>query len=224
MASSILIINPNSSPSISVGLEQVLKPPSGFTFDFFTGPAGGPLQIDSVTTEITSAANCLPALLPLLSRYDGFLVACYSDHPLTHALREHTTKPVIGIFQASVLASFALTGKFAIVTTGKIWESLLDEGVRAFLGARTSQFVGTFSTGLGVLELHSASEDLISNSIGTAATKAVTNGATIICLGCAGMVGMEKNIKKAVGEKIKVVDGVIAGVELLIGLIRQGYK
>ncbi|KAK9367028.1 Asp/Glu/hydantoin racemase [Lipomyces kononenkoae] len=220
---SILVINPNSSCSVSDTLKEVLEPPAGFAYDFFTGPKGGPLQIDSVTTEITSAANCLPALIPLLDKYDGFLVACYSDHPLVHCLKEQTSKPVLGIFQASVLHSLALGGKFAIVTTVQIWEVLLDDAVRAFLGSDTL-FAGTFSTGLGVLELHGLSPEIVNQRIGEAAIKAVANGAKAICLGCAGMAGMEEAITKAVGDKIKVVDGVVAGVELLVGLIRSGYK
>ncbi|KAK9244521.1 Asp/Glu/hydantoin racemase [Lipomyces tetrasporus] len=220
---SILVVNPNSSSSVSDTLKEVLRPPAEFDYDYFTGPPGGPLQIDSVTTEITSAANCLPTLIPLLDNYDGFLVACYSDHPLVHCLKEHTTKPVLGIFQASVLHSLALGGKFAIVTTVKIWEVLLSEAVRAFLGSETL-FAGTFSTGLGVLELHDASPEVVSQRIGEAALKAVQNGATAICLGCAGMAGMEEAISKAVGDKIRVVDGVVAGVEILVGLIRSGHK
>ncbi|KAK9322231.1 Asp/Glu/hydantoin racemase [Lipomyces orientalis] len=220
---SVLVINPNSSSSVSDTLEEVLVPPAEFSYDYFTGPPGGPLQIDSVTTEITSAANCLPAIVPLLDKYDGFLVACYSDHPLVHCLKEQTTKPVVGIFQASVLHSLALGGKFAIVTTVKIWEVLLNEAVRAFLGSETV-FAGTFSTGLGVLELHDASADVVSQRIGEAALRAVQNGATVICLGCAGMAGMEEAISNAVGDKIRVVDGVVAGVEILVGLIRSGHK
>ncbi|KAK9236652.1 Asp/Glu/hydantoin racemase [Lipomyces kononenkoae] len=220
---SILVINPNSSCSVSDGLKEVLEPPAGFEYDFFTGPSGGPLQIDNITTEITSAANCLPALIPLLDKYDGFLVACYSDHPLVHCLKEQTSKPVLGIFQASVLHSLALGGKFAIVTTVQIWEILLDDAVRAFLGSETL-FAGTFSTGLGVLELHGLSPEVVNQRIGDAAIKAVANGARVICLGCAGMAGMEEAITRAVGDKIRVVDGVVAGVEILVGLIRAKYK
>ncbi|KAK9332963.1 Asp/Glu/hydantoin racemase [Lipomyces starkeyi] len=219
---SILVINPNSSCSVSDTLKEILRPPTEFHYDYFTGPEGGPLQIDSVTTEITSAANCLPALIPLLDKYEGFLVACYSDHPLVHCLKEQTSKPVLGIFQASVLHSIALGGKFAIVTTVKIWEVLLNDAVRALLGSETL-FAGTFSTGLGVLELHDASADVVSQRIGDAAIKAVANGASVICLGCAGMAGMEEAITKAVGHKIRVVDGVVAGVEILVGLIRSGH-
>ena len=38
--------------------------------------------------------------------YDGYLVCCYSDHPLVYSLGKLTKKPVMGIMQATLL--FAL--------------------------------------------------------------------------------------------------------------------
>ncbi|ODQ66184.1 hypothetical protein NADFUDRAFT_40833 [Nadsonia fulvescens var. elongata DSM 6958] len=221
--SSVLIINPNSTKNITDTLQELITPPPDFSYHFFTGPSGAPAQIDNVTSEIASAAACLPALVPLLPFHDAFLVACYSDHPLVHALREHTDKPVMGIFQASVLHSLGLgRGKFGIVTTATIWETLLDEAVHAFIGSEIS-FAGTFSTGLGVLELHDAPKELVRKKISEAAQKAVGNGANIICLGCAGMSGMEDIVKEAVGNKIRVIDGVQAGAEILVGIVRSKY-
>lgn len=45
----------------------------------------------------------------------------------------------------------------------------------------------------------------------------------VVILGCAGMVGMEGWVREVVGEGVKVVDGVKAGVGLLQGLVRGGF-
>ena len=84
----------------------------------------------------------MPTLRPLLDRYDAFLVACYSQHPLVPLLKEEPAikagrKPVTGIFEASVgasLQSIHPEERFGIVSTGKVWEAILTEATVQFLG------------------------------------------------------------------------------------------
>lgn len=45
----------------------------------------------------------------------------------------------------------------------------------------------------------------------------------VVVLGCAGMVGMEEWVGSVVGEGVRVVDGVRAGVGVLQGLVRCGF-
>lgn len=217
---------------------HILDPAPDFTYKFFTGPSSpadtqtesspntvaplyAPAQIDSYTTGITSAAACLPLLLPMLDAHDAFLVACYSDHPLVHMLREHAgTKPVLGIFHASVLHALALGRKFAVVTTAKVWEKLLDDAVLAMLGSLYN-YAGTLSTGLGVLELHELPGEIVTAKLAECAKQAVEqNGAKALVLGCAGLSGLEEAIRGAVGPDIPIIDSVVAGTEILVGLVR----
>lgn len=217
---SILIVNPNSSVSITDGLKEVIDPAPEFTYKFFTAPYGPP-EIDSYSTEIESAAACTQALLAVLDQHDAFLIAFYSDHPLIQILREHTRKPVLGIFQASVLQALAYgCDKFAIVTTGTIWERVLDGAVLNMLGSH-ARYAGTISIGMGDLELNDLSEELVNQQIVDASLDAVSRGATCILLGCAGMAGMDEAVKKAVGNKVRVIDGVVAGTEILVGMVRS---
>lgn len=233
---SILIINPNSSASITQNLMDILDPAPDFTYKFFTGPSTSssststeldttsiaPSQIDSFTTSITSAAACLPHLIPMLDAHDAFLVACYSDHPLVHMLRELVpAKPVLGIFHASVLHALALgRGKFAVVTTAQVWEHLLDEAVLALLGSHFA-YAGTYSTGLGVLQIHELPADQVQARLVECAKIAVEkNGAKALVLGCAGLSGLDEAIRNAVGPGIAIIDSVVAGTEMLVGLVR----
>ena len=45
-----------------------------------------------------------------------------------------------------------------------------------------------------------------------------------LTLGCAGMTDMVTAVKEAAGEDVQVVDGVVAGVHHLVGLVRLGGK
>jgi Asp/Glu/hydantoin racemase len=217
---SILIINPNSSVSITDVLKEVVDPAPDFTYKFFTAPYG-PAEIDSYSASIESTAACTQALLAVLDQHDAFLIACYSDHPLIQILREHTKKPVLGIFQASVLQALALgADKFGIVTTNTVWERLLDSAVLNMLGSH-ARYAGAFTTNLGVLELQDLSEELVHQQIVEASLEATSKGASCVLLGSAGMAGMGEAVKKAVGDKVRVIDGVIAGTEILVGLVRS---
>jgi hypothetical protein len=44
--------------------------------------------------------------------------------------------------------------------------------------------------------------------------------APALTLGCAGMVVMKTAVEQAVGEDVRVIDGVLAGVQYLAGLCR----
>ncbi|KAI0785703.1 Asp/Glu/hydantoin racemase [Abortiporus biennis] len=253
---SILVINPNSSEHMTMGLKPTLKDLTHpqLTLDFYTGSKTAPPSIDDEETSLASTNANIPALLPLLSPstpneinptlngpYDAFLVACFSAHPLTRVLRDHTRVPVLNIFEASLLHARALALPFGIVTTGKYWEETLTNGVREFflgekrdgLGVHHSEgdeigqvrgFVGVRSTGLNASELHSTPKDVVDWRIVEASAQLVRAGAQVIILGCAGMAGMESAVRtgaKNEGKEVRIIDGVRAGVVLLEGLVKS---
>ncbi|KAE8153852.1 tubulin-domain-containing protein [Aspergillus avenaceus] len=172
----ILIINPNTSTHMTDALKPIVQN-LGFTdtqFDYFTAPANetvtlpdgrvinGVASINSGKDSATSALHCRPFVEPLVSKYDAFLVACYSAHPLVGMLKdaiqkyEESTLPatkrkyVTGIFEASVVmslslvSSFQLTGDrelhkaqsldtFGIISTGSVWKDELSNAVKEML-------------------------------------------------------------------------------------------
>lgn len=186
----LLLINPNSSSVVTVDMRAELGDSfEGYALEYLTAPSTGPDSINDTTTSVLSAALCFPELQPYLSdsRYVAFLVACFSDHPLTHMLREHTTRPVASIFEAAISHSLIVGMKFGIVTTGDPWISRLTDGVRMFIGAGGSErFVGVEATGLGVLELHHAGDPEVKRKIKHHTSRLVGRGADTIILGCAG--------------------------------------
>ena len=231
---SILIINPNSSSSMTAGLESILADllhPS-LVLDYHTGPAASPPSVNDLTTAVESATHTFSSLQAHLRgeegrEYDGYLVACYSDHPLVGMLREHTTKTVLGIFEASIMHALALGRPFGIVTTGKYWEGALTEGVRRMFGSQDlgGAFVGVESTGLSALELHVVDRAVVTASLSAAASRVVRRGARAIITGCAGMSGMEAAVRAGAastskGKEVVVVDGVRAGIVLLEDMVR----
>jgi Asp/Glu/hydantoin racemase len=147
-------------------------------------------------------------------------------------LKEKTRKPVTGIFESSVTAALLLIGKgqkFGIVSTGKVWEGLLTTAVERLLGESSHLFSGVATTGLNATDLHEAPTAEVKKRMKEATKTLIRTGdVAAICLGCAGMAGMEEMMREACietlgeerGREIRIVDGVKAGVVFLEGLLR----
>ncbi|KAH0537323.1 hypothetical protein FGG08_005877 [Glutinoglossum americanum] len=203
---------------------------------FFTGPADSPRSINNDDDAISSAIACLPSLTLLLAQYDGFLVACYSRHPLVWQLRDRTNKPVIGIFESSITTALHLLRpggeKFGIVSTGLVWESLLSVGVNEAFGvdggSSIAHFAGVETTGLNATDLHDSPVEEVRGRMMDATKRLLGRGAKVICLGCAGMAGMGRIVRDACvqelgeeqGPKVRIVDGIKSGLVVLDGLVQ----
>jgi len=234
----VLVVNPNSSQAITDCVKSSLQEQE-ILIEFMTGPASSPAAINNEDEAQQSAEACLPVILERMNQPDppsAILVACYSDHPLVPRLRKEVALPsgfhVLGIFEASInaaLESIKPGEKFGVVTTGKDWEPVLTEGVLQYLNegaedAEPDSFAGVIGTGLGVLDLHGGDTGNVQTLIAQAAKELAGKGARAVCLGCAGMSGLERTIEDAVNEegskkKIVVIDGVQHGIKQLVALI-----
>ena len=218
----ILFINPNTSQSFTKKIETIARQyalPS--TQVDSLNPASGPRSIESIYDELLSAIGTLELALSEMDRYDAFVIACYSDHPAVYALREITDKPVLGIAEASMYVACILGYKFSVVTTNREWEPLLWDAVRHF--GLKERCASVRSTGLPVLALESASEEETYQMILNASRQALEkDGAEVICLGCAGMTGLDKKLEAELC--IPVVDGVVSALKLLEGLVGYGLR
>jgi len=241
---SILIINPNSTESMTNGLKPLVDALQfkDTAHEYFTAPSG-PKSINNEDDAAESVDHCMPSLRQDLDRHDGFLVACYSHHPLVPILKEEpvvkgSRKPVTGIFEASVSTSLQVIHpheKFGIVSTGKVWESILTNATIAFLGTgseASKRFAGVETTGLNATDLHDAPAEEVRKKMKDAVRRLLQKGNVgAICLGCAGMAGMDEMVREACveelgeveGKRVRIVDGVMAGVAWLEGAIRAGF-
>jgi Asp/Glu/hydantoin racemase len=243
----ILVINPNSSKAMTNSLDQLINSldqqlPFSAEINTYTAPAGPP-SINNENDALASAQVVLSDLEPKLSQYDAFLIACYSVHPLVGMLREKLAPRlhVTGIFEASICTALSLLppqfggkkSKFGIVSTGTYWEDALSEGVKMFLGLEdlrsSARFKGVETTGLNAIDLHTAPPEEVRRKMMEATKRLVEDrDVNVICLGCAGMAGLDGIVEKALVEElgenearhIHILDGVKAGLGLLEGLLR----
>ena len=216
----ILLINPNTTPEFTAKIHSIAKQSASPGTEIVTlQPASGPRSIESVYDELLSAQGTLELVIAELDHYEAIGIACYSDHPVIQALREITFIPVLGIAEASMYMACMIGRQFSVVTTNIEWIPLLWDAVRRYgLDARCSS---VRAIDLPVLALHSGDEEKIYQMIYHEAFQAINvDGAEVICLGCAGMAGLDKRLEKALG--IPVLDGVVCAVKLLEAVVGCG--
>lgn len=195
----------------------------------FTAPTPAPLAVEGNTDNILSAATAFRALLPLLLQthepYHAILVACYSDHALIRMLREEFSLPVIGIMEASLFAARTLGARFGVLATSRRSRVMHSDAIRHY--GMEGFCAGVESCDLGVLDLERRPRGEVLGMMQVVARKLVEEGAEVLTLGCAGMSDMKAAVEAAVAEvegDVQVVDGVVAGVQHLVGLVRMGGR
>ena len=218
----VLIINPNTSGEFTRKIDQIAQKYASSATEIVTkNPSSGPRSIESVYDELLSATPTLECALSHLDDVDGIVIACYSDHPTIYALREITELPVLGIAEASMYQACMLGYQFSVVTTNEAWEPLLWDAVKHY--GLDERCASVRSTGMAVLELEHADEGTTRQKILESAKIAIEQDqAEVICLGCAGMAGLDKELEEELG--VPVLDGVVSAVTLMEGLIRYGVS
>ena len=216
----ILLINPNTTEEFTKRVQDIAD---RYAFPGTTpvavNPTSGPRSIEGVYDELLSSPGTLEIAIAEMDQYDAFVIACYSDHPTIYALREITEKPVLGIAEATMYVACMLGYNFSIVTTNEEWEPLLWDAVRHY--GLVERCASVRSTRMAVLELESASpEETYQMILKTARLAIDEDDAEVICLGCAGMAGLDKKLERELG--VPVLDGVVCALKLLEGLVGYG--
>ncbi|KAF2796683.1 hypothetical protein K505DRAFT_347794 [Melanomma pulvis-pyrius CBS 109.77] len=234
----ILVINPNTSVKITESFEPILSSFSApnTTISYWTCPTG-PSIIKTQAHMYESTAHCIPLILNMVDNFDGFLAACYADHPLVRLLQSYVgSKPVVGIFDASIIAALQLVdpkSRFGIITTGVPYEVLLSEGVKRFLGGNAkllAKFSSVAASGIGMDDLYQRSENIARDKIMAATIRLIrTTDTDVLVMGGVILAGMEGWVHEACelelgeeqGRKVMVVDQLLAGMVMLDALLRH---
>lgn len=218
----IVMINPNTTAAFTDRIQRIADQYAAPTTQVEAVTASsGPRSIESFYDELLSAQGTLEQVLEYEAEADAFVIACYSDHPAIYAAREIIDKPVIGIAEATMHMACMIGHKFSIVTTNNEWEPLLWDAVHRY--GLTTRCASVRSTGLPVLALENMSADETYVMIRGASQLAIEeDGAEVICLGCAGMAGIDKELEAELG--IPVLDGVVCALKFLEGMIGYGIQ
>lgn len=212
--SALIVINPNSSKSVTQGIDQAVDPlrSLGVPIRCVTlneGPPG--IETQAQSDRVIAPMLDLAAKLEPHAR--GFVIACFGD-PGVWALRSQTRLPVVGIQEASVATALTMVQRFGVIS---ILPASIPRHHRSF-GAMgvLSRLAGDRALGRGVADLADATTTLAA-LIQTGATLRDSDGAEAVILGCAGMAGYRDAVEQALG--LPVIEPCQAAATLAIGRI-----
>lgn len=211
----ILVINPNSNPAVTQGLEEALKP-----LGFDGGPelvcqslAEGPFGIES-QADVDSVAMPLRGLVEGDNSSAAFVIACYSD-PGLQVCREGTTRPVFGIAECGVLTALARADTFGVIA---IAQRSIPRHMRYLrqMGL-TDRLAGERPLNMSVADTASG-EGTLAKMIEIGRALRDEDGARAIVMGCAGMARHRRPLEDALA--IPVIDPTQAAVTMALGTVQ----
>jgi allantoin racemase len=214
MSGPILVINPNSNPAVTAGLDAAMAP-----FRMTGGPAIECLTVDQGPFGIESQADSDAAVPPLLQviseRTDAaaVVIACYSD-PGIDAARHCGQKPAFLHAKYRGSRCFARGDRIGVIAISErsilrhrkylrrmgVLDRMVAERPLNMSVAETASGAGTFARLLSVSEV-----------------LAQQDHADVIVLGCAGLSAHRAKLENALGRP--VVDPTQAAVAMALGAV-----
>lgn len=213
----LLVINPNTSTSVTALLQQHVAAAVGDQAHVrcVTAAFGAPYISDETSYAIGAhaaidawtTARQEPAGAP-----DAVIIGCFGD-PGLFALREASAAPVTGLAEASFRQATA-HGGFAVVTGGARWVPMLQRLALALGYGDALRAVHAVAPTGGELAADPAGARTL---LAQACRDAAVPGTAAIVLGGAGLAGMAADIQVSVD--VPVIDSVQAGAQEALRLL-----
>ena len=215
----IYVINPNSTQTVTDGIDAAMAPlriAGGPAIECRTLPDGPPgiqtqRDVDGVVIPLVAFARTLE------DRAAAFVIACFSD-PGLHALREITDRPVLGISECAALTAMTLGQTFGVIA---ILDASIPRHLRGWgsMGIR-DRLAGEVAIGVNVTDLaHGAST--LDRMIEAGRRLRDGKGAQVIVMGCAGMASFRDPLQDALA--MPVVEPSQAAASMALGRVLLGW-
>jgi len=217
----IKIINPNTSAGMTESISRIAAQYAAADTELVvTSPRSGPLSIDCLYDEALAQAGVLEEVKSGIEKgCDGFIIACFND-PALFAAREICSEPVVGIGEASLFTACYLGYRFSILSNMDNEEAAMWELVKRYgMETRCSSIR---PSGIAVMECEEDVKVMEKGLIRAGRVAVEKDRAEVLCLGCAGMAGMDRALEQALS--VPVIDPVAAALKAVEGLIVCGKK
>jgi len=213
MPRSIVVLNPNSSRSVTESLSDSLR-----SLRFAGGPtircdtlSAGPPAIES-DAHVESVVT--PVVEYVCAHQDdssAFVIACFSDPGLSEA-RAASARPVFGMAECGLLTALAHGRRFGVIS---ILEASIARHLRYIrdMGIE-SRLAGDLPLGMGVLALGDETRAL-ERMVAVGSRLRDEHGADVLVMGCAGMAALREPLEGALG--VPVIEPVQAAVSMAMG-------
>lgn len=214
---SILVINPNSSSSVTRSMQEclgIITERSSYDIQCVELPKSPP----GIETD-EHVGMVIPNIIEKIAESDAsaYVLSCFSD-PGIAEVRASTDKPVVGIAESAYLAALGLGRKFGIVSLGP---SSIGRHKR-YLDALglSDRLAGDRSIDMTIPQL--MANNVVETVVRTGIKLRDDDGADVIILGCAGLGSYRAAMEEVLG--LPIVDPVQAGVALAVTNLDLQYR
>lgn len=216
----IVIANVNTTEAVTEAIrQQASKVASAGTEIVAVTPFFGPDSVEGNFESYLAAVAVMDRVAAIQEPFDALVLAGFGEHG-KEGLAELLDVPVVDITEAAAHVACLLGRRYSVVTSLRRTIGQIDDRLR--LAGLDGRCASVRATEMTVLELE-AELDRTVQRIAAEATQAVeSDGAEVICLGCAGMTGLAERVEAA--TQVPVVDGVTAAVGLAESLVRLGLR
>lgn len=212
----VLIINPNTSASMTESIRHGARQANGDGSVDATNVPWGPISVETELDSLLAASAVVELIWERRNDYSGFAIACFDDPGLAE-VREIVTAPVVGIGEAAILrARDAHSVIGVIVVSERVVGRVREHFGKYEVSGDRLRFASLDGC---VLDLDTPS-DAVSEQFVNAAQQLVMQGAECVVLACAGFSHAVGPISDAVG--VPVMDGNRLSIELLWSYLEAG--
>lgn len=213
-AGPIVVINPNSSATVTTEIAKAVAPlqmPDGPVFET-VDIRHGPATIATMEHAAQAALN-VAELVKARPDASAFVVACFSD-PGVDLCRTLVSQPVFGIQEAGILTAMAQADLFGIIALGPA--SVARHRLRIRQMGVEARLAGELPLDNVSAEAAGRSDAAYQQTLSRSA-ELREMGAGALILGCAGFSPRRKQLQEALG--IPVIDPVKAAAAMALGAV-----
>jgi len=216
----ILVVNVNTSESMTASIAQAARRyASPGTETVTLQPYFGAEAVDCNFESYLSAVAVMDRVVSYGQPFDAVVMAGFGEHG-RDGLQELIEQPVFEICEASAHVAMMIGRAFSVVTTLQRSVPAIEDRLR--LAGLTDRCASIRATGMGTLEVDRDPKAAMKAIVAQARKAVEEDHAEVICLGCAGMAGLEEAITSELN--VPVIDGVGAAVRLAEAVVGLGLK
>ena len=216
----IIVVNVNTSESMTRAIDDAARRyASPGTETVALQPYFGAEAVDSNFESYLSAVAVMDRVLAYDQPYDAVVLAGFGEHG-RDGLQELIEQPVVEICEASAHVAMMIGRTYSVVTTLQRSVPAIEDRLR--LGGLADRCASVRATGMSTLDVDNDPAGAVRAVVAEARKAVEIDHAEVICLGCAGMAGLEEAITAEL--HVPIIDGVGAAVRLAEALVGLGLK
>jgi allantoin racemase len=216
----ILVLNVNTSEQVTATIASAARGAASPGTEIVPlTPRFGPEAVDGAFESYVAAAALMDALQQHRDDHDAVVLAGFGEHG-KDGLQELTTAPVIEICEASAHVAQLIGRTYSVVTTLQRSVPMIEDRLR--LAGLADRCASVRASGMSTAEVDADPQRAAETVLEQARHAVESDFAEVVCLGCAGLAGVEGAIEAVLG--VPVVDGVGAAVRLAEAVVGLGLS